>query len=514
LKGALTIAASRERYRRFFDEDLTGNMVATPGGRILDCNRAFAKMFGFASVDAALGSELRNVFPKAAERRTVLRHLRLGRKIERVELTARRRDGRPVSVICNAVGDYDEAGRLVEVHAYLFDNTEQRQATERLRLASRMEAVGQLAGGIAHDFNNLITVITGYSELLLAGLPEDDPRRRELLEIKGAGQRAADLTHQLLAFSRQQVLQPRDVDLNAVVVEVESMLRRVIGEDIELSTVLAPDLGRVRADPGQLHQVILNLAVNSRDAMPDGGFVLVETANVDLDETYREAHDVVVPGPYVMLAVTDTGQGMDEATRLRVFEPFFTTKESGKGTGLGLSTVYGVVKQSGGYIWAYSEPGQGTTFKIYLPRVEATEASAARQPPAPAARGGTETVLVVEDSDAVRTLVGEILRPRGYSVIEATTGKEALEVCAASDRRIDLVISDVVMPDVRGPELEQRIAAVRPGLRFLFMSGYAGNAAVREKILTREAPFIEKPFGAAALAAKVREVLDGPPPSP
>jgi len=502
------LAASEERYRRFFMEDLTGDFLAAPDGRILDCNPAFAAIFGFPSVEEARRAELPELFPDREQRRAILSQLRRSGKAERVEIDGRRVDGKAVYVICNVIGDLDEQGRLEELHAYLFDDTERRQATERLRLASRMEAVGNLAGGIAHDFNNLITVITGYSELLLARLGSDDPLRRQVQEIHVAGRHAAELTRQLLAFSRRQVLQPEQLDLNAIVREAGSMLRPLIGEDVELATRLAADLGPVLADPGQIHQVIVNLAVNARDAMPEGGLLVMETSNVDLDASYQELRDVVPPGPYVMLAVSDTGHGMDEATRARVFEPFFTTKKSGKGTGLGLSTVYGIVKQSGGFIWAYSEPGEGATFKVYLPRAEAPSTATEPHEAVQAARPGSETILVVEDSDALRLLVGEMLRPRGYTVLTAATGEEALAICREPARRIDLLISDVVMPDIRGPELQKRIAALRPGLPYFFVSGYAGNAAPGRGSVEPGAPFLEKPFSANALAAKVREVLD------
>jgi two-component system, cell cycle sensor histidine kinase and response regulator CckA len=502
------LAASEERYRRLFMEGLTGDFLATPGGQILDCNPAFAALFGFASVTESKQAVLPDLLPDRDQRREILRLLRRGGKAERVEIQGRRVDGKALHLVCNVTGGLDRKGRLKELHGYLFDDTERRQAAHRLRLAGRMEAVGQLAGGIAHDFNNLITVITGYSELLLARLDADDPKRREIQEIQGAGQRAAELTRQLLAFSRRQVMQPELLDLNAIVREAGSMLRPLIGEDIELVIRPADDLAPILADPGQVHQVIVNLAINARDAMPEGGLLVVETANVELDASYHKQRDVVPAGSYVMLAVSDTGHGMDEDTRAQVFEPFFTTKASGKGTGLGLSTAYGIVKQSGGFIWVYSEPGEGTTFKVYLPRAEESM-PAPRQPVATERPStGTETILIVEDSDAVRVLVGEMLEPRGYSVLSAATGKEALAICGDPERRIDLLISDVVMPDVRGPELQQRIAALRPGLPCLFISGYAGGAAEGRGTVALGAPFLEKPFSADTLAAKVREILD------
>jgi PAS domain S-box-containing protein len=379
---------------------------------------------------------------------------------------------------------------------------------EQLRSAQKMEAIGGLAGGIAHDFNNLLSVILSFADFALAGVPKDDPVRDDLLEVKKAGERAAMLTRQLLAFGRRQILQPAPLDLNRVVAEFEKMLRRTIGEDIDFEQILAPDLGLVHADPGQIGQVLMNLVINAREAMPEGGKLTIETADVELDGEYAATHADVKPGPYVLLAVTDSGCGMEAETRERIFEPFFTTK-SGKGTGLGLSTVHGIVKQSGGDVWVYSEPGIGTTFKVYLPRLieHATFTPPSRGPEAPAA--GTETVLVVEDEEAVRNLVVRILRGAGYAVLPASNGAEALDVCGAHPGEIHLVLTDVVMPDMNGKALADRLAEARPGIRVLYMSGYTDDAIVHHGALDQETSFIAKPFNAADLARKVREVLDG-----
>jgi CheY-like chemotaxis protein/two-component sensor histidine kinase len=373
-----------------------------------------------------------------------------------------------------------------------------------------MEAVGQLAGGVAHDFNNLLTVITGYSDLMLRRLDNESPFRSSLEEIKKAGERAASLTRQLLAFSRKQVLQPKVLQLNAIVADVDKMLRRLIGEDIDSLTLLEPSLGRIMADPGQIEQVILNLAVNARDAMPTGGKITIETANIFLNEEYARKHVAVQSGWYVMLAVSDTGCGIDAETQVRMFEPFFTTKEQGKGTGLGLSTVYGIVKQSGGNIRVYSELGKGTTIKIYLPRIdEVIESNEAHGAPAELPQG-RETVLVTEDEEQVRQMIRMILEMNGYHVLETGGGEEALAIYKEHEGQIDLVMTDVVMPQMSGRELAQSLEVLHPGIKVLYMSGYTDDAIVRHGLLDHEIAFLQKPFTPDALMRKVREVLDAP----
>jgi two-component system, cell cycle sensor histidine kinase and response regulator CckA len=390
------------------------------------------------------------------------------------------------------------------------ERTERKKLEDQLRQAQKMEAIGQLTGGIAHDFNNMLTVIVGYSDLTLQKLRTNDPLRSDIEQVKLAGERASVLTRQLLAFSRKQVLQPKVLDLNAVLTNLDQMLQRLIGEDIDLITMPEPGLGRVHADPGQIEQIIVNLAVNARDAMPQGGKLTIETANVELDESYARQHGPVKPGPYVMFAVSDTGCGMDRETQARIFEPFFTTKEPGKGTGLGLSTVYGIVKQSGGYIWVYSEPGRGTTFKIYLPRVEAVaEAVKPRRKAARTVRG-SETILLVEDDHAVRTLIRSTLQAHGYTVLETDHGKHAIQVCSQHAGPIHLMVTDVVMPEMSGRELAERLKPSRPNMQVLFMSGYTDKAIVHHGELDPGTPFLQKPFTPDVLARKVREVLDSP----
>jgi PAS domain S-box-containing protein len=402
----------------------------------------------------------------------------------------------------------DSSGALMNFVAVKRDVTEERRMEERIRLGQKLEAVGRLAGGIAHDFNNLLTAITGYSELVLNRIPGDDPIRRHIQEIQNVSGRAAGLTRQLLAFSRKQVLQPSVIDLNAVVADIDRMLRRIIGEDIDLYTVLDPGLGRAKADKGQIEQVIMNLAVNARDAMPAGGKLTIETSNAVLDEVYARAHVSVRPGDYVMLALSDTGSGMDPETMSHIFEPFFTTKERGKGTGLGLSTVYGIVKQSGGNIWVYSEQGRGTTFKVYLPRVEEEAAAPSPVAVSPNRSLGSETILLVEDEEAVRTLVQEILERYGYMVLPARDGHGALLVGERHAGKIHLMLCDVVMPGMSGVELSRKIGNTRPEMKILYMSGYTDNAIVHHGVLDPGTAFIEKPFTPDALARKVRAVLD------
>jgi PAS domain S-box-containing protein len=388
------------------------------------------------------------------------------------------------------------------------DITRRKQLEDQLRQAQKMEAVGRLAGGVAHDFNNVLTAILGHAHMLLEDTPADDARRSDLTEIKAAAQRAAGLTHQLLAFSRKQMLQPKVLDLNGVVGNLDKLLRRLIGEDVELCTVAGSGLGTVKADPGQIEQVIMNLAVNARDAMPRGGKLTIETANVELDGLYAREHVSVQPGRYVMLAVSDTGVGMDDNVKAHLFEPFFTTKEPGKGTGLGLATVYGIVKQSGGNIWVYSEPGRGTTVKIYLPRVAAVAEDVGAGPESQVSLAGSETILLVEDEEAVRRLASRVLKARGYTVLLAADGQEALETLQRHTGAIDLLITDVVMPRMSGRELVEHVVPRRPDTKVLYISGYTDDAVVRHGMLDEGVMFLQKPFTPGGLARKVREILN------
>jgi nitrogen-specific signal transduction histidine kinase len=418
-----------------------------------------------------------------------------------------RRDGREVPCSKVLVAHRAPSGEVEFFSVIAHDMTERRSLEEQIRQAQKMEAVGRLAGGVAHDFNNLLTAISGYSDFLLRRLGPQHPLRKDAEEIQRAAARAASLTRQLLAFSRRQVLEPKVIDLNLVVTDMEKMLRRLIGEHIELATSLDPALGRVRADRGQIEQVLLNLAVNARDAMPGGGRVTIETRNVDLDAAYARDHVGIEPGAYVLLCVSDTGVGMDDETRLHIFEPFFTTKAGGSGTGLGLSTVYGIVRQSGGSIEVASEPGRGAAFKVYLPRVEGTAAPlAAPKPAGPDLAAGTGTVLVVEDEEIVRSLARRILETAGYRVLEAADPHTALEICDRFAGPIDLLLTDIVMPKMSGRVLAERVAERRPEVRTLFMSAYA-EAAVAREAGGEDLAWIEKPFTVDMLTRKVQEVL-------
>jgi PAS domain S-box-containing protein len=401
----------------------------------------------------------------------------------------------------------DRGERLLAIENQ--DITVRKRLETQLRHSQKMEAIGQLAGGIAHDFNNLLAVIQSYGQFLVQDIDTGDSKRGDVEQILFAAEAAAGLTRQLLAFSRQQVLKPEVLDPNAVIRELEKMLRRVIGEDMEYVAVLDPAIGRVRADAGQLQQILMNLVVNARDAMPRGGKLTLETGNVVLDDEYARLHEGVSAGEYVAISVTDTGTGMDAETQLRIFEPFFTTKVVGRGTGLGLSTVYGIVQQSGGHIWVYSEPGRGTTFRIYLPLVDEPTSGARRALPAEPV-GGSETVLVVEDNEAVRMAISRILRRAGYDVLEAEGAADARAVCSDPRRVVHLLITDVVMPQVSGPDLAVELTALRPELKVLFMSGYSGNAITRHGVLREGLMCLQKPFSPASVTHAVREVLASP----
>jgi PAS domain S-box-containing protein len=489
------------------DQSPAAVIITDPSGRIVYVNRKFTEISGYSS-EEVVGQNPRLL---KSGKTSVDQYRQLWSTIQsgatwRGEYQNRRKTGDLYWASTTIAPVKDEDGTITNFVAIQEDVTETRSLEAQLRQAQKMEAVGRLAGGVAHDFNNLLTVITSYSQLLLEDMAAADPRRADLEEIRRAAVGAAELTRQLLAFSRQQVLEPRVLNLNDVLSAAGKMLQRLIGEDVALQLTLAPDLGNVKADPGQIEQVIMNLAVNARDAMPDGGKLTIETSNIDLDASYAAQHAVVPPGSYILVAVTDTGSGMDEPTKARLFEPFFTTKEIGRGTGLGLATVYGIVKQSNGYIWVYSELGHGTSFKVYLPRVSEAAAAAAETRPL-LLNGGTETILLAEDASGVRAVAQEILTRLGYTVLVANDGHAALKLARASTDAIHLLVTDVIMPEMSGRQLADRLKEQRPGLKVLFVSGYTDDAIVRHGMLEPGIAFLQKPFTPQTLARKVREVL-------
>ena len=507
------LRVSEARYRSLVESAVYGIYRSTVDGKFLDVNPALVKMLGYGSVDEVVALDLaRDIYVDCEQRAALIREYKNNGVMGTSELRWRRKDGRPITVRVSGTPFKNDRGETLGFEMIAEDITERRALEDQLRQSQKMEAVGRLAGGIAHDFNNLLTVIKGYSELVLDEIRPADPLRNEVEEIKRAADRAASLTRQLLAFSRQQVLAPKVLDLNSIVHDMDKLLHRLIGEDIDLFTVLEPGLGRVKADPGQVEQVIMNLAVNARDAMPLGGKLTIETTNVDLDENYARDHVSVKPGSYVMIAVSDTGTGMTEKVSSRIFEPFFTTKEVGKGTGLGLSTVYGIIKQSGGYVWVYSEVGIGSTFKVYLPRVD-SPAEAVPALSSQPVRRGTETVLLVEDEDGVRALVRQILHKHGYNVLESRHGGEALLMCERHQGKIDMLLTDVVLEQMSGRELAERLLKLRPEMKVLYVSGYADDAIVHHGVLNAGVAFLQKPFTTESLARKIRYVLDGPPQS-
>jgi two-component system cell cycle sensor histidine kinase/response regulator CckA len=486
--------------------------------RVIDWNPTAERLFGFRKEEIlGLGPPYENFVPPSARPQTeeILRRIRAGDMAAHSVNDNLTREGQLITCEWFNTPLLTEDGRFTGILCLAQDVTGRRRLEEQLRQAQKMEAVGRLAGGIAHDFNNLLTVINGYSGLLLDALTGDDSRRDLAAEVLRAGERAAALTRQLLAFSRQQVVAPRLLDLNSVVADMEKMLRRVIGEDVELATSLQPGLRPIKADPGQVEQVLMNLAVNARDAMPQGGRLTIETRNVNLDESYVRVRPDVRPGPYVLLAVSDTGHGMTAEVKARLFEPFFTTKEAGLGTGLGLATVYGIVKHSGGHIEVYSEPGAGTTFKVYLPRAEGVGKPGRSYQGEMVSPQGSETILVAEDEEGVRSLICAVLRGQGYLVLEAGNGEEALALCERHEGPIDLLVTDVVMPGLGGRQLAERLAGLHPRcfpqVRVLYLSGYTDDAVVRHGVLHEQVHFLQKPFSPVALAQKVREVLDAGP---
>ncbi|HUD67537.1 MAG TPA: PAS domain S-box protein [Candidatus Sulfotelmatobacter sp.] len=498
---------SEARYRSLVQSSVYGIYRSSLEGRFLDVNPALISMLGYSAAEEVLLLDPeKDIFAKADEHTRLIEEFRCTGRLDGIEVKWKRRDGSAITVRISgrAVSSADEPADVLEAIAE--DVTDRRALEDQFRQAQKMEAVGRLAGGVAHDFNNLLMVISGYAEVILAGLDFDHPLREKATAIQQASDRATTLTRQLLAFSRKQLLELKVVDVNAIVADMERLLRPLIGENVELVAKLAPKAGHVRADAGQLEQVLMNLVVNAKDAMPAGGRLTIQTHNLVLDESHRRGQTFIHPGNYVMLSVTDTGTGMDKETQSRIFEPFFTTKEKGKGTGLGLSTVYGIVKQSGGYVIVQSELGHGTSFHIYLPQVEGTTEKHAA-PVAGATAGGTETILLVEDEESVRQLVRDTLEAKGYNVVDAENGEAGLAAAARHMGNIDLVITDVVMPGLGGREMVERLSLTRPAAKVLFLSGYTEDAILSEGSIQSGTAFLQKPFTLQNLSRKVREVL-------
>jgi two-component system, cell cycle sensor histidine kinase and response regulator CckA len=512
--GEVGASKSGLSFGELFEAVPDAVVVVSEEGKILLANAEAARTFGYErGVLEGLGVE--ELVPEQHRSRHVgvrtdyVGHAHARRMGRGLKLEAARRDGSvfPVDVSLGPI-EYHGTPAVLSI---VRDMSTQRKLEDQLRQSQKMDAIGRLAGGVAHDFNNVLTVILSYSTMLVEDLTPDNPIRGDVEQIRLAAKQAAELTNQLLAFGRQQILQPRALNLNTVVGSVEKMLRRLLGESIELAFFPGRELWSVKVDASQIEQVVVNLAVNARDAMPNGGKLTIELANIDLDDAYVAGHPEFAPGPHVRLAVSDTGAGMDKARQARIFEPFFTTKEVGKGTGLGLATVFGIVRQSGGFISVYSEPHKGTIFKVYFPAAQTPAEPAVARPSRPSREfRGTETVLLVEDEESVRTLARAVLERNGYHVLAAQNGAEALRLCEQNTEKIDLLLTDVVMPRMSGRELAERVLAICPTAKVLYMSGYTDNSIVHHGVLDAGVAFLQKPFTPATLTGRVRDVLDLP----
>ena len=512
------VRQAEAKYRLIFENAVEGIFQATPDQRLLTVNPSMARILGYSSPHELIddfNATGRRLWTHSETFDAITAALAATGVVEGLAIEAARKNGESIWLSLNLRLVKDENGVTIYHEGTIEDITARTEAEahrkeleQQLRQSQKMEAIGQLAGGVAHDFNNLLTAINGYSSLALQRADPDDRLRGYLEEIKKAGERAANLTRQLLAFGRKQMLKPVPLNLNDVVSEMSKMLRRLIGEDIFFDAIFDPALKQIRADPGQIEQVLVNLVVNSRDAMPQGGTLTIETANFDIDHDFASRHLGLSAGSYVVLTVSDNGCGMEEKTKARIFEPFFTTKEKGRGTGLGLSTVYGIVTQSGGNIRVYSEPGEGTVFKVFLPQFDQEGEPPAKVVVDTTVPCGSETILVVEDEDIVRGLARRILEEAGYNVLDARGGEEAIRLCRERRGPIDLLLTDVVMPETSGREVAERLTRLRPATRVLYMSGYTDDAIVHHGVVDSDVEFIQKPFTPLALARKVREVLD------
>jgi two-component system, cell cycle sensor histidine kinase and response regulator CckA len=507
-RSEAALRQSEKRFQDLFDNAMDILFTLDTQGNITSLNKSAEDVMGWPRNEVLLKNIKAFVAPEHLDVcAQMMQRLLDGEQLQHFEVAMLRKDGRKVLLETSArvIRSKDE---IESIQGIARDVTERRHLEGMVRQSQKLEAIGRLSGGLAHDFNNLLCVISGHTELLSERLEVKHPGVKNVAQIKKAVDSATSLVRQLLAFSRKQVFHPRTLDLNAIVVETEKLLGRLIGEHLEFFSSLHPALGRVRVDPVQIEQVLVNLVLNARDAMPQGGKLTIETNNVDLEEDYRSKRSSIPAGKYVVLAVTDNGSGMDEETQNRIFEPFYTTKELGKGTGLGLATVYGIVKQSGGSIWVYSEPGQGTTFKIYFPRVDLAVAAESSRKAQSDLLPGTETILLVENSEPLRALAREFLKSSGYAVLEAENGTEALGIANAFATPIHLLLTDVIMPGMGGKQLAGQLTSLRPGTKVLYMSGYSDDAIVQSGMLGTEMIFLEKPFTRDILLRKVRGVLD------
>jgi PAS domain S-box-containing protein len=507
-KAEAALRRSEDRYRRFFNDDLTGDYLATVDGRIIVCNMAFCRIFGFPNIEEAKQSSIIKLFTDPQQLLSLLAEIQKIRRLDNYELKLQSCQGEPRYLIANIVGLFDARNQLTGIRGYLFDISPYKKIESQFMQAQKLGAIGRLAGGVAHDFNNLLSVINGYSQLALEKISESDPLRVQVEMIFKSGQRAEALTRQLLAFSRRQMLQPKIMDLNEQICDLEKLLNRVIGEDIQLVVRIHPALARIKADPSQMEQVIMNLALNARDAMPEGGVLTIETNHITLSDHYIRHHPTMQPGSYVMLAVSDTGTGMSSEVQARIFEPFFTTKPEGQGTDLGLSTVYGIVKQYGGFTWVYSEVGKGATFKIYLPVAESHPVALKSTIAEDASLEGSETILIAEDDGNVRVMVESLLSEQGYSVLTAQNGDEALKIAARHPSTIHLMITDVMMPEMNGNDLARQLSNARPEMKVLYVSGYTDDAITYHHLLDSDAHFLQKPFDTDELVLRIRQMLD------
>lgn len=508
LKAESALIESEMKYRDLFESSRDALVLTSLDGWVTDVNREWLYLFGYTR-DEALRANAIDMYANQDDRRKIIKELLDKDFIQDYELMLKRRDGKHIDCLLTTNVHRDEKGDVLYFHTSIRDITRRKQLEKQLFQSMKMESVGRLAGGVAHDFNNLLTAIIGNTELLMQSVQHDSPMYEDLEEIKDTSERAATLTRQLLAFSRRQVFEERIVDVSEVLRNINKLLQRLIGEDIKFTEKIPENLWRIKIDTAQMEQVFINLAINARDAMPDGGSLIIEAANVSRDGEYTEDRADFIPGDYIMIAVTDTGIGMDDATKARIFEPFFTTKEQGKGTGLGLATCYGIIRQSGGHIYVYSEPGVGTTFKIYLPRYTGSEATPDTKHPVRKSHGGTETILVAEDEEMVRRMITRVLVNMGYCVYEAADGQEALDIVKEQNiSNLDMLVTDMVMPVMGGNDLAARMTKLYPNMKVLYISGYTDNAPPVEVSLERHALFLQKPFAPSLFVRKVRDLLD------